>query len=860
MTNTRDIPDHDGFLPHWALSPTEVLEDLRSDRQGLASDEVARRQRRSGPNVIPERRRLSKTRIVLNQLKSPLILLLAIAAGVTVVMDDRLEAGVILAAIAVNAGLGFWQENKAETVLAALSKYIRIRARVRRDGLEHVVDAAELVVGDIVSLSQGDRVPADIRLLSTTDCSADESVLTGESLPVRKRPAAVAEQADVADRTSMLHGGTLVSEGLATGVVVRIGNETAFGRIADLLAHQRPEPGLLQKAVARFSVVAGVAISILAAILFAAGLLEGVSSHDMFVLAVAVAVSAVPEGLPVALTVILAIGVERLAKRGGVVRKLLAAETLGATSLILTDKTGTLTEARMSLSAVLPHESTTQTHLLEDAILATGASVENPYEKVLAWRVIGKPMEAALVLGAGHHGVRLPDVQTANEPVERKPFSSEAKMSLVTVRRDGMLRTVMLGAPEVVVRSTDLDAAAQGHVLKVVEERAGTGERLLAVAERDGEMKEAGTFRFLGTLALRDPIRPGVMDAIGRIRASGVKTVIVTGDHPGTAKAVADELGLLKGGKRVMTSDELASMSDEALEQALSRVAVYARVTPEQKMRIVDAYRRHGDVVAVTGDGVNDAPALERADIGIAVGSGTEVAKSAADLVILGDDFSTIVAAIEEGRRILENIRKVIVYLLSNSLNEIFLIGGALLIGLPLPLNALQILYVNFFSDSFPTIAFAFEKGLETDVASRPRRVHRSLLDSQMRIFIFVVGALTSAVLFVIYWYLLRVGHPLDLVRTFIFTTFATYTLFVAFALRSLRVSILQYSPFSNRLLTLGVGIGVVLTLMGIYVPFMQRILGTVALPLPWLGAVVAVGLFNVLVVEVAKLLTRRFR
>ena len=853
--------------PFWSLSVVETMRALETSVGGLGDGEVSARQKRFGANTIRERVRSSRVSLFLRQFANPLILMLIAAWVVTVFLGEWTEAGVIAAAVLLNAALGFYQEYRAEYALAALRSYVRVRARVRRSGAERESDASELVPGDIIRVSQGDRVPADVRLFFVNTLEADESVLTGESLPVEKSTDVLPAHTALGDRTNMLFSGTLVVGGVGDGVVTAIGSHTEFGKIAHAVAAKEKETTPLQRAVARFAAGAGIVFLLLVLLLFYAGIASGYGLFDMFLIAVAVAVSAVPEGLPVALTVIMAIGVERMARRKGVVRRLLAAETLGSTSIILTDKTGTLTQARLELQTVraFPNDDRESRRLvLQDGAANTDVVIENPDAPRDEWRVSGRAIDRAVYRAALREGVFLGTGGRAHAK-DFLPFTSDAKLSAVLYRDGNSVRLSLLGAPERVLAHSSLSSDGRASVLAEVAAYASRGERVLAVAGRTLGASEQvllskrqfGSLAFEGLLSFHDPLRPGVRETIRHIENAGIRTVIVTGDHQNTAEAVARDVGLMDGAGAVLTSDDLAYLTPEELYARAGDVSVYARVTPQDKLALVELYRARGEVVAVTGDGVNDAPALHAADIGVAMGSGTDVAKSAADLVILDDDFKTIVAAIEEGRRVLDNIRKVIVYLLSDALDELLLIGGALLMGLALPLNALQILFVNFFSDSFPAIALAFEKGVD-GLGSTPKKLHPALFDRQMRFLILVIGVATSASLFLLYFLLLSSGFSQELVQTFIFATFATYSLLLAFSVRSLEKSIFAYNPFANIYLTLGVAIGVALTLLVVYVPVLQMIFRTVPLPPFWLGGVVAMGLFNIAAVEFGKWLFRK--
>lgn len=866
------------------MPPEEVFRVLGSSPDGITDEEAVRRTRLFGENSFAVSSRLKKTRIFLDQFTSPLIFALIFAGALTLLLREFVDTGVIFLAVFVNTFLGFWQENKAQTVLELLRSYIRTRVRVKRSGSDKEIDAVELVPGDVFRITRGDRIPADARIFYANRFQADESILTGESLPEEKDARSLPAATAAADRTSVVFGGTLAVEGTAEAVVTGTGFATEFGKISRII-RERERAGSrtpLQAALKRFSLWVGIILLFLIAVLFFVGVAYRYDPVEMFLISVAVLVSAVPEGLPVALTVILAVGVERLSKKRAVVRKLLAAETMGSTSIILTDKTGTLTEARMEVRDVIPwgddKSEEKKKEILESALFHSDAILENPEEEVADWRITGNPTEVAVIRAAARAGISYAGFAKRFPLTEQLPFDPKRKFAAVSVSRKNSSEFILFGAPDVLLGFVDCAKEEKERARALIEERAQKGERVLGILVKprapsapsefeklasfslDGASGEEGLsvggYTLLGFIALYDPLRPGVKDAIGRIGRAGVKTVIVTGDHPGTAEAIARELGMIDGRGAVLTGEDLVHLTPEELLARSDEVSVYARVTPEQKVMLVNLYKNKGEVVAVTGDGVNDAPALETADIGIAVGSGTDVTKSVADLVILDDNYETIVEAIYEGRRILDNIRKVIVYLLSNSLDELLIIGGAIIAGVIVPLTALQILFINFFSDSFPAIALAFEEGVD-DIGARPRRLHRNLFDNEMKVLILVIGIPTSLLLFFLYYFLLRSGFPTDIVRTFIFAALGTYTLILSFSLRSLKKSILEYNPFSNRYLLFGVGIGLALTFLAIYVPALQDVFDTVSLPASWLGAVFLVGLFNLAAVEAGKVFFR---
>ena len=850
------------------MSVEETLRIFEVNENGLSNEEARKRLKYFGTNEIKDGKRFSKLKLVLGQLKSPLVFILVIAGLVTAFLKDWLDTVVIFAAVIVNVALGFYQENKAENVLELLKSYVKTRTRIRRDGQEMILNASQLVPGDIIRITQGDKIPADGRIIFSNNFEVDESVLTGESTPVDKNAEHVSAGASVSDRLSMVFESTLAVSGFADVVITATAMNTEFGRITTLLGEKEVSKTPLQAAISRFSFWTGSILLALIIVFFGFGLYLNYNPLEMFLIAIAVAVSAVPEGLPIALTVILAVGVERLAKKKGVVRKLLAAETLGSTDLILTDKTGTLTEAKMELSAIIPHGKSSPEdirNLLTEALTTVDVVVENPEEEPEKWRMFGNMVETALVFGAAKMGILIGQVFKDNPLFDRLAFSSDRKFAASVHAHDGGRKMMLLGAPEILIRFTHLSEEERTEVIKKIDERAFSGERILGVVSLEPapdyerlNNHNFKNFNFDGLITFRDPLRKGVIEAVQRIGKAGVKTIIVTGDHQGTAEAVARELGLVDGKGAVLTGNELNNLTRDELLSMADQVRVYARVTPEQKVLIARIYQEKGHVVAMTGDGINDAPALKTADIGIALGSGTDVTKSAADLVILDNNYETIVAAIEQGRRILDNIRKVIVYLLSDSLDELFLIGGAIFSGLVLPISAVQILFVNFFSDSFPAIAFAFEKDVD-GLGRHPRKLSTNLFDNQIKFLLLAIGATTSALLFAMYWILLRSGFQPEIVRTFIFASFATYTLLVSFSLRSLHKSIFRYNPFSNTYLVGGVAIGIGLTLLSVYLPWFNKILGTTPLSLYWLIGVLGFGLFNILTVELGKWASNRF-
>lgn len=863
-------------IPFWALSAPEVVEILRTNSQnGISEEEAKERLKIFGLNIIEKSRQAPGFFIFLNQFKSPLILILLFAGIVTFFLAHYRDAFFIFAALAANAILGFYQEYKAEKALAELKTYLKQRSRVIRGGVEHEIDVANLVPGDIIRLAQGDRIPADGRLLFVNDFQVDEAILTGESLPVLKRVDSVGRSAVLGDQYSMIFAGTLVTQGIAAALVCRTDFFTELGKIAFLVSESRREETPLQTAIRRFSMQAGFFLGILTLAIFAVGIALGYSRVEMFLTSVAIAVAAVPEGLPVAMTVILAIGVQRMAKRRGVIRKLVAAEALGSVTVILTDKTGTLTMAKMELSKILPVQGAEKNKLLELALLNTNVLIENRDKEPSQWRISGRVIETALVRFAALQGITIEEVKNKISVLNFLPFNAVNKFSASLVHDRGKHLLIFLGAPDIFIRHSTLNSEEQKNALKKIDSLAESGELVIGVATKEVSAKKDFTFSkdmefkrlsFEGLITLHDPVRPNIKETIRRIESAGIKTIIITGDHRGTAAAVAKEVGIMINDGNILDASELRMLSDDDLKNRLSMLRVISRVSPFDKVRIVKAFQELGEVVAMTGDGVNDAPSLKQANIGIAMGSGTEVARDVADLVLLDDNFETIAASVEEGRQILNNIRKVLVYLLSSVTDELLLIGGALIAGLTLPLNALQILWVNFFTDSFPAVAFAFEKDIDGLTRNSQSinsgygrlRLGAGLFDPLMKFLILFIGLSTSAFLFLLYWLLLRVGFPEEIVKTFIFASFGSYSLFLAFSVRSLEKSIFEYPLFSNHYLVLGISIGIIMMAAAIYVPFLQSLFNTVSLPFYWALGVVLVWILNIAAIEFGKMIFRR--
>ena len=852
----------------YQLEADEVVRRLETDAaRGLGREEAARRRARHGPNELVERGAHGPWQILREQLTSTMVVILIVAAVGSAAVGDLKDAVAILVIVVLNAALGFSQEYRAERAMAALKRLAVPSVRVRRDGVMETVSARELAPGDVVLLEAGNVVPADCRLLESANLRTQEAALTGESEPVDKSPRALPEaDLPIGDRRNILYQGTVVTYGRGAAVVVETGMRTQLGSIAELIQSVGPEQTPLQRRLAQLGRVLALAALAIVALVFLLGLLRGEELTLMFLTAVSLAVAAVPEGLPAVVTIVLALGAQRMLRRRALIRRLPAVETLGSVTIICSDKTGTLTENRMTVTVL---EAAGQRADVRDrdptpppalALLLTGGALCNDAE-LRGEEGVGDPTEVALVVAAARHALRKEDLERALPRVAEAPFDSERKL-MTTVHRlaggaPGLLDHGPFGdAPFVAFTKGAVDQLLdvarevwaegrreplgddwRGRIAGANDQLAQGGMRVLGVAFRPlatapAEATPAALERelvFVGVCALIDPARPEVKDAIATCREAGIRPVMITGDHPLTAAHIARELGIA-GEERVLTGRELDRLSVEELERDAERVSVYARVSPEHKLKIVRALQQRGHVVAMTGDGVNDAPALKKSDIGVAMGvTGTDVAKEAADIVLLDDNFTTIVAAVEEGRIIYDNIRKFIKYLATTNSAEIALMLIAPLLGMPLPLLPLQILWVNLVTDGLPALALGVEPAERDTMRRPPFHPGESIFAGGMGAHIVWVGLLMAAVaLGTGYWYWRGADEHW---QTMVFTVITLSQLGHVLAIRSWRDSLFRIGVTSNKPLLAAVALMVVLQLAIIYLPTLQRFFRTVPLP-----------------------------
>jgi Ca2+-transporting ATPase len=879
----------------WHRLPVDaVFSRLASGPSGLAAAEAAARLARHGPNEIEIARRTSPWAILLAQFKNVLILILLVAIALSVVLGHVVEALAIAVIVLFAVMLGFAQEYRADRAMEALREMAAPTAAVVRDGEEIQVPARDLVPGDVVVLHAGDRVPADARLVEAANLQVEEAALTGESVPVEKETAALAAaELPVGDRRNMVYAGTVATYGRGSALVVATGAETEFGRIAQMLQTVEAARTPLEVNLDRVGRALARAACLVVAVIVALGVFRGQPVLEMLVFGIALAVAVVPEALPAVVTISLAIGVQRMVRRNALVRRLAAVETLGGTSVICSDKTGTLTEGAMTVRRIFVAGRTVEVsgagYEPEGSFSVNGSVIEPPAPLIALlraaalasdasivrsrgdgrWSVKGDPTEGALVATAAKAGLSKAALEAEFPRVDEIPFSSEAKrMTTLCATPDGVV-AYGKGSPESILESCTrqqaegadaaLDGAGRAAILETAREMAREGLRVLAVGARDCATRESAErdMTFLGLVGMIDPPRPEAKPAVALCERAGIRVTMITGDHPITAQAVAREVGLLKTG-RVVTGAELDAIGDDALAHEVEDVAVYARVSPAHKLRVVTALQRRGDVVAMTGDGVNDAPALKKADIGIAMGiSGTDVSKEAAGITLTDDNFASIVAAVEEGRGIFDNIKKYLMYLLSSNIGEICLIAGSSLAGLPLPLTAVQILYVNLATDGLPALALAVDPP-EADLMRRPPRNPRAGIFTRPVVTLMTIGGLWSAAVNLgLFAWALGSGRSLSEAMTMTFVSLVLIQFFKAYNFRSDRHSMLR-RPFANRWLNLAVAWEVVLLALIVHVPLLQGPFGTSGLPPVDWSIVIALALTVSPVLELAKWMGRR--
>ncbi|MFN2511719.1 MAG: cation-translocating P-type ATPase [Pyrinomonadaceae bacterium] len=876
------------------LSVSQTFEKLRSSPRGLTVVEAERRLAEYGPNQLQAAARISPWMILLEQFKNVLIIILLFATALSAFLGHGVEAIAITVIVLFAVILGFVQEYRAERAIEVLREMAAPTATAVRDGRERRINALELVPGDLILLATGDKVPGDARLVEAVNLQTVEAPLTGESAPIQKHTRPLEdERLPTGDRKNLAYAGTVVTYGRGRAVVVATGMATEFGKIAQLLESVDTAKTPLQQNLDRVGKTLARVSFGLVLVIVALGLFRGQPFVEMLIFGVALAVAVVPEALPAVVTISLALGVKRMVKRNALVRRLPAVETLGSTSVICSDKTGTLTrdemtarrlfvggqmlqvsgrgyepQGKFSLNGTEVEADELILELVRAAALSSDARLERN-ETGDKWEIKGDPTEGALVVLAAKAGLDKPELDAKFSRVSEIPFSAETKRMITLHETPDGVTAYAKGAPEVIVPSCEFELIPDGkkpmaesrrtEVLEVAREMAAEALRVLAVAAKtDASVETAHKgMTLLGLVGMIDPPRREARAAVHECEQAGIKVIMITGDHPLTARAVAQELGISKNGQ-IVAGPELEAMDDAELERMMDSIEVCARVSPKHKLRIVTALQKGGQIVAMTGDGVNDAPALKKADIGIAMGiTGTDVSKEAAAMTLTDDNFASIVAAVEEGRGIFSNIKKYLMYLLSSNVGEIGLMAGATLAGLPLPLSAVQILYVNLATDGLPALALAVDPP-EEDLMSRPPRDPSTGIFTRPVVMLMLVGGLWSTLVNLsLFVWALNSGRSVQEAMTMTFVSLVLIQFFKAYNFRSDRHSVLRH-PFANKWLNLAILWELVLLGLIVYVPFLERTFGTFGLTLRDWIIIIAAAFTVSPVLELAKWMERR--
>ena len=894
---------------YYQQSIDEVVQYSKTDLKiGLSSSEVKKRLDEVGPNRLEEKKGRSPWDMFVGQFKDILVLILLIAALVSFILGEVSDTIVIAIILILNATLGVVQEYKAEKSLAALKKMVAPAALVIRDGRQSRIEASQLVPGDIVLLESGDHIPADLRLSTVTNLKIQEAVLTGESVPVEKKSELIdKEDVSLGDRNNLAFMGTAIISGRGRGIVVATGMKTEMGQIAGMLEEQKQEDTPLQKKLNQVGKKLGLIILIVVGLVVLLGYLRGIEFFEMFLTGISLAVAAVPEGLPAVVTVVLALGVQRMIKKHVIVRRLPAVETLGATTVICSDKTGTLTQNQMTVRKLVLPEKNIEVEgegyqpvgkfyqaeqeiqprldpdlslLLKGAVLCNNAELQKNNDNE-QWEIIGDPTEGALVVTAVKAGYDKKKLEEDYPRVIEFPFDSDRKqMSTIHQTNDGNQIIFVKGAPDQVIHYCkyyqkngmieEMGEFIKNKVLSQNRELAQEALRVLAIAyrfvdkENLDEIKEIKDAEkeliFIGLMAMIDPPRKEAIESVKTCLRAGIHPIMITGDYSRTAKAIAAEMGIYHSGDRIIAGDELEKMSQSELEEAVGNTTIFARVSPRHKRLIVRALQKKNQVVAMTGDGVNDAPALKESDIGVAMGiTGTDVTKEAAEMILTDDNFASIVGAVEEGRKIYDNIKKFIHYLISCNLGEIIAIAGAILIGLPSPLIPIQILWVNLVTDGLPALALGLDP-TEEDIMSRPPRdPNAGIFSGKMGFNIFSQGTFIGLITLVAF-YLGFSFYSLDIARTMAFTTLGFSQLSQSLNSRSEKYSIFRLGLFTNLYLIMAISISGLLQLMVISMAPLQIIFKTVPLTLNQWWIIIILSLSPIAYVELLKLMKLTYK
>ena len=874
-----------------------VFKIINSGPDGLSLNEARKRLSSNGLNVLAQEKPYSRLKVFISQFKSPLIYILLGAGLISFLVGDGIDTQVIIAAVLINVAIGFIQEDKANNALNKLKKIVEHRVSVRRGGKEIEILSEEVVPGDVLILKAGSVIPADARVFEDLDLEVNEASLTGESLAVSKSILACNSKTLLADRKSMVYAATNIVSGHGLAVVVATGSKTEIGKIAEMVKTADSGTTPLQERLGKISKLLGLSVVGVCLIIVAAGVLKGLDFLNILISAMAISVAAIPEGLSVAVTVIIAVGMKNLVKHKALTRKLLAAETLGSITVICSDKTGTLTEGKMRLEEIISYSGRLalaklsgkkDAEKLKEYMLAlkTGVLCNNAIFDSESLKESGSALEVSFLKVAVDLGVSQADLIKEEPRVSELPFNSARKFMISLHRKentnskDGGFILYEKGAGEIILdkctfleeggKIRTLEKKDREKILGIYNDLTLKGLRVIALAYRDlkklpfeieSEEKNWNLVDkeliFVGFAAFKDPLRAEARETIDLCKKAGIRPIIITGDHPNTAQSIASELKMDLGSVGVISGEFLEKLNELELRELVKTVSVYARVSPDHKLRIVDALKKNGEVVAMTGDGLNDSPALKKADIGICLGSGTEVTKETADMVLLDDNFSVIVSAVKQGRIIFDNIRKSLTYLLSDCFSEIVLITGSILFNLPLALLPTQILWINILNDGLPSFSLAFEASDDGVMQRPPVKRKESIFNKEMKAILFGVGVVRETLLFALFFYFSKnleiLGWSITYLRTLFVAILIIKSITAIFSLRSFTLPIYKIKQFTNSYLFIAVGVDLVLLLGAVYLPFFNKFLKTEPLTASSWLIVLGVALANILMIEVVK-------
>ena len=883
----------------------EVCSELETDlKNGLSEKEVELRVVKYGKNELTHKEGISLIQMFLSQLKDYMVIILIIASVVSVAVGEVVDSLVIIGIVIVNAILGVVQEYRAGKALEALKKMAAPNAKVIRNGEISTIPAVDLVPGDIVILETGDYIPADVRLSETVNLKVEEAALTGESVPVEKNASVVLEgDIGLGDQINLGFMSTLVTYGRGLAIVVTTGMNTVIGGIAEMIQEEQQEDTPLQKKLTKLGKFLGTACLVICAIVFFLGLLRGEPVLEMFMTSVSLAVAAIPEGLPAVVTIVLALGMQRMAKHNAIMKKLHAVETLGSTTVICSDKTGTLTQNQMTIVKMYVDNTEIDVQgegynpagritiegqeidlgihpaikrLLEIQVLCNDARLEcNTTEGNEEWKILGDPTEGAMVVVAQKAGIYQKEMNTINPRLQEIPFDSQRKLMTTfhQLAKDELVAFTK-GAPDILIERCTKILKKDGVITELLREDidkilaensklAGNAYRVLAMAFRhEEEVPEHPTSEieendlvFCGLVGMIDPPRPEAIEAIKTCKEAGIRVAMITGDYKDTAAAIAKQMGIISSDDQVMAGSELNKLDEEGLDKAVQNCSVFARVSPEHKVKIVQAMKNNGHVVAMTGDGVNDAPALKRADIGVAMGiTGTDVTKESADMILTDDNFSSIVKAVEEGRVIYSNIRKFVFFLMSCNVGEILIIFLSMIFNWPIPLLPIHLLWVNLLTDSFPALALGVEQKEPGIMKEKPRDPNESIINRDMIINIVVQSCVMTAAVLISFYYGWQ-NYGLAMGRTYAFVTIILSELFRAYSARSERYTLLKIGIFSNAKMNLAIGVSLLLLIIVITVPTLRAVFNVELMHWFNLDFVVMIGMMPLLFGELTKIL-----